>query len=91
VHDSRAEVVGGGPACARLAAVAQQVQRRVGAGGIVTWLASPEPRAKSKGGPVAFGTKRVVLARSARNRRLGEALLLQGFAALNHSPGARAF
>jgi transposase len=39
----------------------------------------------------ASGTKRVVLARFARNRRLGDALLLQGFAALNHSPGARAF
>jgi Transposase/Transposase IS116/IS110/IS902 family len=39
----------------------------------------------------ASGTKRVVLARFARNRRLGDALLLQGFAALNNSPGARAF
>ena len=39
----------------------------------------------------ASGTKRIVLARFARNRRLGDALLLQGFAALNHSPGARAF
>jgi hypothetical protein len=37
------------------------------------------------------GTKRVVLARFARNRRLGDALLLQAFAALNNSPGARAF
>ena len=36
-------------------------------------------------------TKRVVLARFARNRRLGDALLLQAFAALNNSPGARAF
>jgi transposase len=39
----------------------------------------------------ASGTKRIVLARFARNRRLGDALLLQGFAALNNSPGARAF
>ena len=39
----------------------------------------------------ASGTKRVVLARFARNRRLGDAPLLQAFAALNNSPGARAF
>jgi Transposase/Transposase IS116/IS110/IS902 family len=39
----------------------------------------------------ASGTKRVVLARFARNRRLGDALLLQAFSALNNSPGARAF
>jgi transposase len=39
----------------------------------------------------ASGTKRVVLARFARNRRLGDAPLLQGFAALNNSPGTRAF
>jgi transposase len=39
----------------------------------------------------ASGTKRVVLARFARNRRLGDALLLQAFAALNSSTGARAF
>jgi len=39
----------------------------------------------------ASGTKRVVLARYARNRRLGDALFLQAFAALNTSPGARAF
>jgi transposase len=39
----------------------------------------------------ASGTKRVVLARFARNPRLGDAMLLQGFAALNNSPGARAF
>jgi len=31
VHDPRAQVVGGGPARARLADAAQQVQRRVGA------------------------------------------------------------
>ena len=37
----------------------------------------------------ASGTKRVVLARYARNRRLGDALFLQAFAALNNSPGAR--
>jgi hypothetical protein len=39
----------------------------------------------------ASGTKRVVLARFARNRRLGDALFLQAFAALNNSPGPRAF
>jgi hypothetical protein len=39
----------------------------------------------------ASGTKRVVLARFARYRRLGDALFLQAFAALNNSPGARAF
>jgi transposase len=39
----------------------------------------------------ASGTKQVVLARYARNRRLGDALFLQAFAALNNSPGARTF
>jgi Transposase/Transposase IS116/IS110/IS902 family len=39
----------------------------------------------------ASGTKRVVLARYARNRRLGDALLLQAYAALRVSPGARAY
>jgi hypothetical protein len=39
----------------------------------------------------ASGTKRVVLARYARNRRLGDALLLQAYSALRSSPGARAF
>jgi hypothetical protein len=39
----------------------------------------------------ASGTKRVVLARYARNRRLGDALFLQAFSALRASPGARAF
>ncbi len=38
----------------------------------------------------ASGTKQVVQARFARNRRLGDALFLQAFAALNNSPGARA-
>ncbi len=37
------------------------------------------------------GTKRVVLARYARNRRLGDALFLQAYSALRASPGARAF
>ncbi len=37
------------------------------------------------------GTRRVVLARYARNRRLADALHQQAFAALNASPGARAF
>jgi transposase len=39
----------------------------------------------------ASGTRRVVLARHARNRRLADALYLQAFAALTASPGARAF
>lgn len=39
----------------------------------------------------ASGTKRVVLARYARNRRLADALHQQAFAALTASPGARAF
>jgi len=39
----------------------------------------------------ASGTRRVVLARYARNRRLGDALNLQAFAALGASPGARAY
>ena len=61
-----------------------------------TRAATPTPRARknySGMSPItkASGTKRVVLARFARNRRLGDALLLQGFAALNNSPGARAF
>jgi transposase len=39
----------------------------------------------------ASGTRRVVLARHARNRRLADALYLQAFAALSASPGARRF
>jgi hypothetical protein len=39
----------------------------------------------------ASGTKRVVLARYARNRRLGDALFRQAYSALQSSPGARAF
>ena len=39
----------------------------------------------------ASGTRRVVLARYARNRRLGDALFLQAYAALRVSPGARAY
>jgi hypothetical protein len=38
----------------------------------------------------ASGTKRVVLARYARNRRLGDALFWQAYSALRASPGARA-
>jgi transposase len=38
----------------------------------------------------ASGTKTAVLARYARNRRLGDALFQQAFAALTKSPGARA-
>ncbi len=37
----------------------------------------------------ASGTKRIVLARYARNRRLADALYRQAFAALSTSPGAR--
>jgi Transposase IS116/IS110/IS902 family/Transposase len=39
----------------------------------------------------ASGTKRVVLARHARNRRLGDALYQQAFTALQTSPGARRY
>ncbi|HEU4913229.1 MAG TPA: IS110 family transposase [Actinomycetes bacterium] len=39
----------------------------------------------------ASGKTRVVLARHARNRRLADALYQQAFAALNTSPGARAY
>jgi len=39
----------------------------------------------------ASGTRRVVLARYARNRRLADACYLWAFATLNASPGARAF
>ena len=39
----------------------------------------------------ASGTKRIVLARYARNRRLGDALFLQAYSALRTSPGARAY
>lgn len=39
----------------------------------------------------ASGTRRVVLARHARNRRLADACYLWAFAALTASPGARAF
>ncbi len=39
----------------------------------------------------AFGTRRLVLARFTRNRRLADALHQQAFAALTGSPGARAF
>jgi hypothetical protein len=39
----------------------------------------------------ASGTKRIVLARYARNRRLADALTAQAFAALISSPAARAY
>jgi len=39
----------------------------------------------------ASGTKRVVVARFARNRRLADALYQQAFGAISRSPGARAF
>jgi len=39
----------------------------------------------------ASGTKRVVLARYARNHRLADAIYLWAFAALSASPGARTF
>jgi transposase len=39
----------------------------------------------------ASGTRRVVLARVAGNKRLRDALYLQAFAALTTSPGARAY
>jgi transposase len=39
----------------------------------------------------ASGTRRVVLARYARNRRLADALYLQAFTAISASPGARSY
>jgi transposase len=39
----------------------------------------------------ASGTRTIVLARYARNRRLGDALFQQAFAALTKSPGARTY
>jgi transposase len=39
----------------------------------------------------ASGTKRMVLARHARNKRLADAIYLQAFSAISISPGARAF
>ncbi len=39
----------------------------------------------------ASGTKQIVLARYARNRRLGDALFRQAYSALGSSPGARVF
>jgi transposase len=39
----------------------------------------------------ASGTRKVVLARYARNQRLSDALYLQAFSALSTSPGARAY
>lgn len=39
----------------------------------------------------ASGTRRAVLARHARNKRLANAIYLWAFAALTASPGARAF
>jgi transposase len=58
-----------------------------------TRYADPRARKNYSGmAPItrASGTKRVVLARYARNRRLADALYQQAFAALTASPGARA-
>jgi transposase len=59
-----------------------------------TRYADPKARKNYSGmAPItrASGTKRVVLARFARNRRLADALYLQAFTALTASPGARAY
>jgi transposase len=59
-----------------------------------TRYADPRARKNYSGmAPItrASGTKRVVLARYARNRRLADALYQQAFTALNASPGARAY
>ena len=56
--------------------------------------ASPKARKNYAGtAPItrASGTRRVVLARVATNKRLRDALHLQAFAALTSSPGARAY
>jgi transposase len=58
-----------------------------------TRYADPKARKNYSGmAPItrASGTKQVVLARYARNRRLADALYQQAFAALTASPGARA-
>jgi transposase len=58
-----------------------------------TRYADPKARKNYSGmAPItrASGTKRVVLARYARNRRLADALYQQAFTALTASPGARA-
>ena len=59
-----------------------------------TRYADPKARKNYSGmAPItrASGTKRVVLARYARNRRLADACYLWAFASLSASPGARAF
>jgi transposase len=59
-----------------------------------TRYADPKARKNYSGmAPItrASGTKRIVLARHARNRRLADALYQQAFTALNASPGARAY
>ena len=59
-----------------------------------TRYADPKARKNYSGmAPItrASGTKRVVLARHARNRRLADALHQQAFTALNASPGARGY
>jgi hypothetical protein len=56
--------------------------------------ASPKCRKNYAGtSPItrASGTKKTVLARHVRNRRLADAIYLWAFAALNASPGARAY
>jgi transposase len=59
-----------------------------------TRYADPRARKNYSGmAPItrASGTRRIVLARYARNRRLADALYQQAFTALNASPGARAY
>ena len=59
-----------------------------------TRFSSPKSRKNYAGtSPItrASGTKRVVLARYARNMRLADAIYLWAFASLTASPGARAF
>jgi hypothetical protein len=59
-----------------------------------TRYADPKARKNYSGmAPItrASGTRRVVLARFARNRRLADALYLQAFTALTASTGARAY
>ena len=59
-----------------------------------TRYADPKARKNYSGmAPItrASGTRRIVLARYARNRRLADALYLQAFTAISASPGARAY
>jgi hypothetical protein len=64
-------------------------------GGYRRWLGSDAKCRRNYAGssPItrASGTRRVVLARHTRNKRLADAIYLWAFSAIGSSPGARAF